>query len=400
VKTYNIKAQYSFNGYVADNIKCTERFAQVELRFDKRISPRCPHCNSRLPKNKTGKNAVLDLPLGSIKTVWIIYPTIQGRCASCQRFVTTRPREIHPTKQATWRYMKTISRWAGIAPANQIAEMFTISASTVRNYDKAVLEEDTPPPELNGIRALLVDEKNMGKKLKFVTVVLNADTGELLHMDRGKKGESFSSFLRLLTPEQKASIQAVGMDRAGSYKKAVEDHLPDAEIVFDRFHLVMNINEAVNETRRSEQNKASQEDKKHLKGTRFLLLRNGANLDEGQQGKLDELIKLNESISTAYILKEQFQTVYTYKSKGWAKRYLSQWCEMARESCLAPFERLAKGFERGSDQIVSYIKHKITSGKIEGFNNLISRIIHRSCGISNLDYLYIRMRHDSIMRSV
>ncbi len=61
---------------------------------------------------------------------------------------------------------------------------------------------------------------------------------------------------------------------------------------------------------------------------------------------------------------------------------------------------LAKGFERGCDQIVSYIKHKITSGKIEGFNNLISRIIHRSCGISNLDYLYIRMRHDSIMRSV
>ena len=122
--------------------------------------------------------------------------------------------------------------------------MFSISASTVRNYDQAVLEEDTPPPNFDDIRALLVDEKHMGKRLGFVTVVLNADTGELLHMDKGKKGESFSSFLRILTPEQKASIQAVGMDRAGSYKKAVREYLPDAAIVFDRFHLVANIGKA------------------------------------------------------------------------------------------------------------------------------------------------------------
>ncbi len=257
MKTLNIKALYSFGGYVVEEIRCTTSCVQVRLRFDKRIPPKCPRCACKLPKNKSGKGLVVDSPMSSINLVWILFPTVQGRCLNCKYYVTTRPIEFHPTKRTTWRYMRLISRWAGVAPANQIAKLLDVSASTVRNYDKAVLEEDTPEPRLDGIRALLVDEKQMGKKLGFVTVVINADTGELLHMDKGKKGESFSSFLCKLTLEQKASIQAVGMDRAGSYKKAVEEYLPDAAIVFDRFHLVMNINQAVDETRRSEWNDAA-----------------------------------------------------------------------------------------------------------------------------------------------
>jgi transposase len=107
----------------------------------------------------------------------------------------------------------------------------------------------------------------------------------------------------------------------------------------------------------------------------------------------------NQSLSTAYLLKEQFQSVYYYKTEGWAKRYLMQWCALAKESELKPFIRLAKGFIKSSKEIVAYAKHKITSGKIESFNNQIARIIHRSCGVSNLDYLFIRLRHATVMRS-
>lgn len=295
--------------------------------------------------------------------------------------------------------MRLVSSWADVAPANQVAGILGVSASSVRSYDKAVLEHDTPPPNLDGIRALLVDEKSVRKKHNYVTVVLNADTGELLHMHEGKKGESLAVFLRILSEEQKASIEAVGMDRGGAYKRAVEQNLPDAEIVFDRFHLVMNVNQAVDETRRSEWNNATKEDKKFIKGGRFLLLTNSSNLTENKQGKLQELMAANQSLNTAYLLKEQFQTVYHYKSVGWAKRYLTQWCKLALESRLKSFARLAKGFTKSSAQIVSYVKHKITSGKIESFNNQIARIIHRSCGVVDLDYLFIRLRHATVMRN-
>lgn len=391
---------YSFEGYVVEEIKCQESCAQVKLRFDKRIPPKCPHCSTRLPKNKSGKSCAMDSPLGIANTVFILFPTYQGRCSSCQRYVTTRPKEIHPTKDATWRLMRQVSSWAHVAPANQIGERFQISGSTVRCYDKEVLKTDTPDPKLDGIRALLVDEKSVRKNHNYVTVVLNADTGELLHMDEGKKQSSLDSFFNQLNDMQKSSIQAVGMDRGGAYRRSVKENLPNAAIVYDHFHLKMNINTAVDEVRRSEWKSADESDKKFIKGSRYLLLTNESNLGTKGCADLELLRASNQSISSAYMIKEQFSAVYTYKTEGWARRYLTKWCSLAASSGLKSFKKLAKSFMKSADEIVSYAKHRITSGRIEGFNNLLSRVVHRSCGVRDLDYLYARLRHDSVMRSV
>lgn len=250
---------------------------QVKLRFDERIPPKCPCCNNVLPKNKKSQNVARDLPLLEAKMTFIIFPTIQGRCKSCDTFVTTRSKEIHPTKEATLRLMRSVSSWASVAPTIQIAKRFSISDSTLRNYDKAVLELDIPEPNYDDLRAILFDEKSVLKNHHYVTIVLNTDTGELLHMHDGKKKESLDSFFEKLTPKQRSSIQAVGMDRAGSYKKSVEQYLLHSDIVFDRFHLMMNINKAVDEVRRSEWNRASIEKKKVIKNSRYLLLSKSPN---------------------------------------------------------------------------------------------------------------------------
>lgn len=331
---------------------------------------------------------------------YIIFPTIQGRCRSCDTFVTTRPKEIHPTRGATLRLMRSVSSWASVAPANQIAKRFDLSGSTVRNYDKAVLEMDTPEPNFDNLRAILVDEKSVLKNHRYVTVVINADNGELLHMDHGKKKESLDSFFEKLTLKQRSSIQAVGMDRAGSYKKSVEHYLPHSDIVFDRFHLMMNINKAVDDVRRIEWNKATLEKKKIIKNSRYLLLSKRSKLDDSKLDRLTSLIKVNEGICTAYLIKEQFSCVYEQPDVEHSKQRLEEWCQMALTSKLKPFERLGRGFLKGGKQIVSYAKHKITSGRIEGFNNLIARIVHRACGIRDLDYLYARLRYESIMLHV
>ena len=400
VKTLNFKTLYKFEGYVVEELRCEETFVQIKLTFDKRIPPKCPHCSSRLQKNKSANSCALDSPIGVAKTVTISFPTFQGKCSVCQRYVTTRPKEIHPTKAATWRFMREVSSWAHVAPANQIGERFQISGSTVRTYDKEVLKTDTPAPNLDNIRALLVDEKSVRKKHNYVTVVLNADTGELLHMAEGKKQSSFDSFFEKLTDKQKSSIQAVGMDRGGAYRRSVKENLPNAAIVYDHFHLKMNINTAVDEVRRSEWKLADKSDKKYIKSSRYLLLANGANLDDKGIANLELLKASNEAISTAYMIKEQFSAVYKYKTEGWARRYLEKWCDLAASSGLKPFEKLAKSLLKSADEIVSYAKHRITSGRIEGFNNLLSRVVHRSCGVRDLSYLYVRLRHESVMRIV
>jgi transposase len=400
VKTINFKTLYKFEGYVVTEFKCEETCVQIKLAFDGRIPPKCPNCSAKLPKNKAAKSCALDSPVATANTTFILFPNIQGKCPKCEHYVTTRPKEIHPTKSVTWRYMRLISSWARIAPINQIAQQFSLSASSVRNYHKEVLKTDTPPPQLDNIRALLVDEKSVRKNHHYVTLVLNADTGELLHMDEGKKQSSLDSFLTTLTDEQKSTIQAVGMDRGGAYQRSVKENLPNADIVYDHFHLKMNINSAVDEVRRSEWNKADKSEKKYIKSSRYLLLANEENLDQKGVTALAALRAANTNISTAYILKEQFSIVYAYKRVGWARRYLKKWCDLARNSGLKSFERLAKSFTKSSEEIVSYVKHKITSGRIEGFNNLLSRIVHRSCGVQDLDYLYTQLRYESVMRIV
>jgi len=399
VKIRNIKAVAPYKGYVVTGISFEEIGAQINLDFDKRSGPRCPHCQDKLPRNKVGRRAVMDCPMPHGSVVYLVFPTVQGFCRSCDRYVTTCPQEVHPSCQATWRLMRLVSAWASLATNTEVATMFEISDATVRRYDKIVLEEDTPPPCFDGLKKLLIDEKSVRKGHGYVTIVLNGETGELLHMAEGRKKESLESFFEQLSDEQRASIEAVGIDRSGAYQAVVEAFLPKADIVYDRFHLVMNVNQAVDEVRRSQCRKAGKENRQLLKGQRYLILSNQEKLDDDGREKLDRLLAVNEAISTAYILKEQFRSLFSYRRRGWAQRALANWCELARASGLAPFQRLARSFTKHSVKVCGFVKHGLTSGLIEGFNNLVSRIIHKACGVRDLDYLELKLRHHSVMRS-
>jgi transposase len=351
VKVRNIKAVAPFKGYVVTRISFEEVGAQINLEFDKRCGPRCPGCDAKLPRNKVGRRAVMDAPMPHGAITMLTFPTVQGLCRKCDRFVTTCPQEVHPTCHATWRLMRLVSAWASLATNSEVAVMFEISDGTVRRYDKIVLESDTPPPLLDGIIKLLIDEKSVRKGHGYVTVVLNGDTGELLHMAEGRKREALDSFFEKLTDDQRASIVAVGIDRAGSYQASVEAWLPHADIVYDRFHLVANVNQAVDEVRRSLCRQADKTEGKVLKGKRFLVLANQDKLDADGAAKLKELLAANEPLAKAYTLKEQFRALFEYRRQGWAQRALANWCAMAEASGLAPFQRLARGFLKQSARV-------------------------------------------------
>lgn len=398
MKIKNIKALIPFKGYVVSGVIFAEVGGQINLEFDKRVGPRCPRCNARIPRNKLGRRAVMDTPFPNGHVVYLTFPTVQGLCKSCNHFVTTCPAEVHPTTKATWRLMELVSCWASVAPNSKVADMFEISDSTVKRYDKMVLERMTPPPDLDNLRTLIIDEKSIGKGHNYLTLVINGDTGELLFMEEGKKKEILLKFLDKLTCTQLGNIEAVGIDRGGAYQAAIVEKLPNAEIVYDRFHLVQNINKALDEVRKELWRSADKEEKKLIKGQRFLLLKNESNLGEDAKDKLEELLEANISLSKAHLLKEQFRMIFTYKVRGWATRALENWCALAASSGLKPFERLARSLAKEPEKVCGYIKHKLTSGLIEATNNLLARVIHQACGIRDLDYLFLKMRHQTIMR--
>lgn len=397
MKTKNIKALFRFEGYIAKELNTDGSSVEVKIDFDGRIKPRCPHCNGVLKRNKSGKGTAMDLPLGSANVVYITYPRVQDRCEGCETYVTTRPKELHPTREVTWQFIKAISTWIDVAPISAVADMFSISESTARRYDKAYLETHCPETDLDNIRALLVDEKHLGKH-GYVTIVINADTGELLHFVRGKKKDSLDSLFMTLNVQQKENIKVVGIDRSGAYQSSIEEHLPHCEIVYDRFHIIKNLNDAVDEVRRSAVATANSEEKKVIKGSRYLLLTNLSKLSESKKDQLENLVNVNEEISTAYQLKEQFSSAYDRPTKMWALDEVEAWCDLASRSRIKPFIRLARSFRRGADRIANYAKHKLTSGRIEGFNSLVAKLMVKARGIRDLEYMELRLRYASIMR--
>jgi len=292
--------------------------------------------------------------------------------------------------------MRYVSSLMKHVPADFLPELTGISPATALRYDKAVLKADLPPPNLDGITGLLIDEKQVRRGHGYVTCVLNATSGELLHMGEGRKKESLTSFLDQLSEEQKASIKVVCIDRAGAYKAALAEKLPGAEVVYDKFHLMQNLNNVIDEVRRSEMKKASEEMRSELKGQRYLLLKRPWKMNDDAKAQLCKLLSANSLITTAYILKEAFDKVWDYTTKGWARRYLLKWCDWAKASGCGPLKRFAKGIEKDTNPIVAYCVNQISNGRMEGFNNLISRVVHKACGMPKLDYLWLKMRQISL----
>jgi transposase len=202
-----------------------------------------------------------------------------------------------------------------------------VTPSSAYRYDRYILQTELPAPNLDGLEALLIDEKYLGKA-GFVTLVLNARSGELLWLAEGRGKDALDGFFAKLSAEQKASIAAVGIDRSGAYRAAVEARLPDADIVFDKFHLISNLGEVINKVRRRTQAQMDVEGRSLIKGQRYNLLRNPENLSSDGRRQLDLLLAANRDLSIVYLLKDAFKAVWTYtyrKSADNASPTGSQW---------------------------------------------------------------------------
>ena len=136
-----------------------------------------------------------------------------------------------------------------------------------------------------------------------------------------------------------------------------------------------------------------------LKGQRYNLLRNKENLSDDGRAELKELLAANRDLSVVYVLKDAFKQVWTYTYRKCADKCLSGWIAMAFERGIAELKRFAKGLTEAKEQILNFFcQHRITSARIEAFNTLVSRVIHKACGVTDLDYLFLQLRQESLRR--
>jgi len=391
-----IRALFAFPGYVVTKISMTTDLVQVNLRRDRRYGLKCPACGARMGQNRIKLQTARDLPLGTALMVLLVYEAVQGRCSACGAWATLHPPGIDDHARATRRLMEFVSRLARFLPLSHIEEVVPVDDATAFRWDLAVLQEKLPAPNLDDLRILLIDEKAVRKHHRYVTLVMNGITGELLYMAEGKKKESLQSFFDRLSPQQKASVVAVGMDRAGAYYEVVKAQLPHADIVFDKFHLIANYHAVIDQVRREEWRKASARDKDVIKGQRYNLFRNPSNRTSRQTQSLMNLLHMNRNLAMMYILKDAFKKLWDYQRLGPARKYLARWVRWAAVSGVEALRRFGRSLLKVKDEVLNFIRHPITIGSLEAFNATIERIIYRACGVRNLDYLFLKLRQESL----
>jgi len=271
-----------------------------------------------------------------------------------------------------------------------VARWAHLGWDTVKSIVKADLTGRFVNVPLHEVRRIGVDENYLGKKAKYVTLVVDLDSGRVLWVGKGRGKEALEGFWRRLR-RSGAQIEAVACDMSGAYWSAINEHLPGAAIVFDHFHIIKLAHEKIDEIRRGLQRTLELDGQKFIKGTRYLLLYGNENLPPEKRPKLEEALAYNEPLSKAYYLKEELRQLWSQPGKDAALKHLQDWILKAYATGIQPLKKLANTLLTHARQILSYFDHPISSGIMEGINNKIGRLTRMAYGYRDIDFLHLRI---------
>ena len=184
----------------------------------------------------------------------------------------------------------------------------------------------------------------------------------------------------------------MSINRGNAYLKALREHLPHVSISFDPFHIIKNVNDAVDEVRRELCKSLEKEEKKLIKGKRYLFLCGEEKLTDDKRVELDKILQINQPLQEAYLLKEKLWLVFHFSSFKKCATVFGEWIALAEASTLKPFDRLAKTLSRHAQQVLNFFRYRLTSGRIEGMNSMIARIQLKNRGLPSVDYLRLKLR--------
>lgn len=263
-------------------------------------------------------------------------------------------------------------------------------ATIVKRAVQYGLKHRKRPP----VHAIGIDEVSRRKGQVYLTVVYDLERRVLLWVGDDRTEEAVRPFFTKEMGKRRCqTLQVVCMDMWAAYAKLVRDHAVNAQILFDRFHIVKHLNEAVDAARRELWRQLTSKQRVSFKGTRWLLLKNPWNLSSGQKDRLSTLVRWNSPLVRAWYLKESFQLFWTYRQPWRAKQHLLKWMNSAMRSRLEPFKKFVGMLRSHLDGVLAWTKTRISNGAVEGMNNKIKSISHRSFGFRTAENFIAAIYH-------
>ena len=340
---------------------------------------RCGVCGGRAVRyDRQPARLWRHLPWGRV-TVWLRYAPWRVSCERCGVRVEQVPWAAHgsaftaPLEELTAYLAQATDR-------TTTSRLVGISWPAVGGIVKRVVARRLDSTRLAGLRRIGIDEFSYRKRHHYLTVVVDHDRRRVVWAGPGRSAEALGKFFDLLGEAGCARIELVTADLAASYSKAVRERVPQARVVYDRFHVERLAADAVDAVRRAEQHRLGATAAKALKGTRYALLKHPARLKPSQAQRLAELRRENRALNRAYELKEYLATILEQAKPEEADELLNQWLDWARRSRLAPFVKLARTIRKHAAGILAYLDTKMTNGPVEGINNKLRVIARRAYG--------------------
>jgi transposase len=274
-----------------------------------------------------------------------------------------------------------------------ISRHLDISWDLANDIQKRRLQRKFSRPKLKHLKRLAVDEVYVGKRHKYLTLVLDLDSGAVVFVGQGRGAETLRPFFKKLK-RSGARVRAVASDMAGGFIKAVREFLPEARLVLDRFHVVKLYNEKLTKLRRELYREATDMLQKNvLKGTRWLLLMNAENLNEerDEPSRLEKALLLNAPLAKAYYLKDELRHFWKQDSKPVAERHLDSWCTQAEQTGIRVLQQMAKTLRKHRASLLAWYDDPISTGPLEGVNNKLKLMQREAFGYRDLELLKLRI---------
>lgn len=370
----------------------------VDIEPRKNARPICPVCGKRRGIYDTQDPRLFEyVPLWGFQ-VFFRYSPRRSNCPTHGALVERIP-WANGKEHLTYTYKVFLARWAKRLSWKETADIFKTSWDSVLRAVKYVVEYGLAHRNMDGIEQIGVDEIKVFKKGdKFLTLVYQLDkhAKRLLWSGSKRRVKTLLRFFREFGKERCARLKYVCSDMWAPYLKVIRKKAPQAIHILDRFHIMKNINDAIDTVRR--------EEAKRYKGTvnedlltnsRWVLLKNPPNLTDKQVLKLHDLLQSKLLSVKSYLMREDFQRFWQYRYVAWAERFLDAWCKRTMYSKIEPMKKVARSLRAHKELILNWFRAhgEVSTGAVEGFNLKAKLTMRKAYGFRSLDHLQIALYH-------
>lgn len=302
---------------------------------------------------------------------------------------------LAPYQRVTQRLALSVARLCRILPVKHVAEYFDLHWETVKCIDKAHLQATVSAPDLSHLEVIALDDFAIRKGRRFATLIVDPTRKEVLWVAQGRGIEELRPFFEQMGAQGRVRLRAAVMDMWEPYELAVREHCPNAEIVYDLFHVASKYGrEVIDRVRVDEANRlrADKPARHVVKSARWLLLRNAENVSPVERIKLNQLLAANRALMVVYVLKDDLKHLWDYHYEGAAKRFWEQWYQRACRSGIEPLMKFASSLQRKLAGVLAHCRWPLHTSLLEGINNKIKLIKRMAYGFRDQGYFFLKIR--------